>query len=167
MLTWMGRRTLYLWGLFLITIILFLMGFLALAPLSNSGAKCPTAACVFLYYLVFFPMVAGPCYVISPEVSSTRLRSKTVGLARNAYNLIYIIINVINPQMINPTAGDWKGKIGFFLGPVMILCIIWTYFRLPECKGQTYEELDLMFAKKVDARKFIKTCVVNAYAQGE
>lgn len=69
--------------------------------------------------------------------------------------------------MINPTAGDWKGKIGFFLGPVIILCIIWTYFRLPECKGQTYEELDLMFAKKVDARKFIKTCVVNAYAQGE
>lgn len=166
MLSWMGRRTLYLWGLVFIAIILFIMGFLALAPHSNSGAKWATASCVFLYDLVFFPMVAGPCYIISAEISSTRLRSRTVGIARNSYNLIYIIINVINPQMINPTAGNWKGKIGFFWAPVTILCVIWTYFRMPECKGRTYEELDLLFANRVPARKF-KTAVVDAFADDE
>nr|KAK5448860.1 hypothetical protein LTR18_001948 [Exophiala xenobiotica] len=166
MLSYMGRRQLYLWGLFFLGIVLFLMGFLALAPSSNSGAKWATAACVFLYDMFFFPMIAGPCYIISAEVSSTRLRSRTVGLARNAYNIIYIIINVINPQMINPTAGNWKGKIGFFWGGITILCFVWTYYRLPECKGRTYEELDLMFAQKVNARKF-KTCEVNPYAEGE
>lgn len=166
LISWMGRRTLYVWGLGLILIVLFLMGFLSLAPASNSGANWATAACVFLYDLVFFPCIAGPCYIISAEVSSTRLRSITVSLARNSYNLIYIIIAVIQPFMINPTAGNWKGKIGFFWGGITILCLLWTYFRLPECKGRTYEELDLMFAERVTARKF-KTCVVDPFAPGE
>lgn len=26
-----------------------------------------------------------------------------------------------------------------------MLCLIWAYFRIPETKGRTYEELDLMF----------------------
>jgi hypothetical protein len=31
----------------------------------------------------------------------------------------------------------------------------WSFFRLPEAKGRTYEELDLLFQKKVPARKMI------------
>jgi SP family general alpha glucoside:H+ symporter-like MFS transporter len=167
LISWMGRRTLYLSGLSLIVVVLFLMGFLALAPETNKGAQWATVACVFMYDLVFFPFIAGPCYIISAEVASTRLRSRTVGLARNIYNVIYIIIGIIQPYMLNPTAGDWKGKIGFFWGPVTILCLLWSYFRLPECKDRSYEELDLLFAHRVDARKF-KDCIVDAYAdEGE
>ena len=32
--------------------------------------------------------------------------------------------------------------------------MIWTFFRLPEAKDRTYEELDVMFHQKVPARKF-------------
>jgi SP family general alpha glucoside:H+ symporter-like MFS transporter len=35
----------------------------------------------------------------------------------------------------------------------------WSFFRLPEAKGRTYEELDLLFQKKVPARKFASTHV--------
>ncbi len=31
---------------------------------------------------------------------------------------------------------------------------MWTYFRLPEPKGLTYAELDVLFENKVSARKF-------------
>ena len=47
-----------------------------------------------------------------------------------------------------------------------MLCFVWAYFRLPECKGRTYEELDLLFAKEVPARKF-KGYLVNAYSADE
>jgi len=32
--------------------------------------------------------------------------------------------------------------------------MIWCYFRVPEMKGRTYEELDLMFARGVRTREF-------------
>ena len=38
------------------------------------------------------------------EVSSTRLRSKTVGLARNGYNVVGIVSGVLNTYMMNPLA---------------------------------------------------------------
>lgn len=41
---------------------------------------------------------------------------------------------------------------------------VWAYFRLPEPKGRTYEELDILFAKGISARKFHKTRV-DAYAE--
>ena len=31
---------------------------------------------------------------------------------------------------------------------------IWAFFRMPETKGRTYEELDLMFGSKLPTKKF-------------
>ena len=39
------------------------------------------------------------------------------------------------------------------------MLLTWTYFRLPEPKGRTYGELDVLFENKVSARKFAKTRV--------
>jgi SP family general alpha glucoside:H+ symporter-like MFS transporter len=36
---------------------------------------------------------------------------------------------------------------------------VWAYFRLPEPKGRTYEEWDILFEKKVSVRKFAKANV--------
>jgi MFS transporter, SP family, general alpha glucoside:H+ symporter len=47
-----------------------------------------------------------------------------------------------------------QGKLGFFFGGLAALCYVWAYFRVPETQGRTYEELDLLFSKKVPARKF-------------
>lgn len=70
-----------------------------------------------------------------------------------------IINGVIVPYMLNPTAWNWKGKSGFFWAGACFLCFLWTYFRLPEPKGRTYGELDILFERKVSARKFRDTDV--------
>ena len=44
-------------------------------------------------------------------------------------------------------------------GGICFLCIIYTYFRVPEPTGRSFAELDLLFEKKVSARKFAKTQV--------
>ena len=56
--------------------------------------------------------------------------------------------------MINPTEGNWKGKAGFFWAGTASLTALWAYLRLPELKGRSYEEADLMFHRGVSARKF-------------
>lgn len=44
----------------------------------------------------------GPiCFAIIAEVSSTRLRSKTIVLACNTYNIALIVSNILQPNMFN------------------------------------------------------------------
>lgn len=41
------------------------------------------------------------------------------------------------------------------------MVLLWAFFRLPECKGRSYRELDVLFERKVPARKFKKTEVAE------
>ena len=66
------------------------------------------------------------------------------------------IMTVAIPYMINPAEANMQGKLGFFFGGLAGVCLIWAFFRVPETKGRTYEELDLLFDKGVPARKFKK-----------
>lgn len=49
---------------------------------------------------------------------------------------------------------------------MLFLWRVWAYFRLPELKGRTYEELDILFTEYMKARDF-KGYVINAYTQVE
>jgi MFS transporter, SP family, general alpha glucoside:H+ symporter len=55
-------------------------------------------------------------------------------------------------------------NIGTPQGGICFLCIIYTYFRVPEPSGRSFAELDLLFEKGVSARKFKET-QVNVFAE--
>ncbi|KAG9620777.1 hypothetical protein KCU64_g21617, partial [Aureobasidium melanogenum] len=80
-------------------------------------------------------------------------------LGRNLYNIVGIVCSVLTPYMLNPSAWNWGNYAGFFWAGSCFLCIIYTYFRVPEPSGRTFAELDLLFEKKISARKFSKTQV--------
>jgi MFS transporter, SP family, general alpha glucoside:H+ symporter len=44
-------------------------------------------------------------------------------------------------------------------GGICFLCVIYTYFRVPEPRGRTFAELDVLFEHRVSARKFASTQV--------
>ncbi|KAF7198503.1 Maltose permease MAL31 [Pseudocercospora fuligena] len=156
-----GRRTLYLSGMICDCLLLLIVGILASAS-TTSGSKWGQAALCLIWLFVYSSTVGPICYTIISETSSLRLRAKSVCLSRNIYNITQIIANVIEPYLINPTEANLKGKTAYFWFGTAFLACIWTYFRLPECRGRTYEELDVMFAQKVPARKFA-TWQVDAY----
>ena len=59
--------------------------------------------------MIFLVAVAdfttGPViYAVIPELPSTRLRAKTIVLARNAYNIIGLIAGLITARQLNPLA---------------------------------------------------------------
>lgn len=45
------------------------------------------------------------------------------------------------------------------------MTVIWAFFRLPETRDRSYEELDLMFIAKIPTRRFRKYHV-DAYQNG-
>lgn len=162
-----GRRTLYLWGLATLSAILVTVGFISVgAPEDSQDGNYAQASMMLAWLLVYYLTVGPICYAIISETSSTRLRNKSVCLSRIAYYIAQVVCNVVNPYMLNPTAGDWRGKTGFFWGGFAALFFVWTWFRLPETKGKTFEELDILFLRCVKARDFAKYSV-DAYADRE
>ncbi|KAM0447602.1 hypothetical protein ACHAO4_008929 [Trichoderma viride] len=150
----LGRRTMYLWGLGILTTILLVVGFISVGAADSAGGNYAQASMVLLWQFVYYVTVGPICYAIISEVSSTRLRNKSVCLSRIVYYIAQIICNVVNPYMLNPTAGNWRGKTGFFWGFWAFVFFVWTWFRLPETKDKTFEELDILFASGVKAREF-------------
>lgn len=95
---------------------------------------------------VIYDMTVGPvCYVILPEISSLRQRIKTAALARAVYDISGFPLGTLFNYMINPANWNWGGKIGYWYGGLATLGFIYTFYRVPESKGRTYAELDLLF----------------------
>ncbi|KAK9476108.1 general substrate transporter [Lipomyces japonicus] len=155
LITRIGRRTLYVYGLAVLASLLFLIGFLAIPPTASRFAFAQ-AGIVFAWAIVFYMTLGPVCFAIISETSSMRLRAKSVSLARNSYYMVGIVINVLNPYMVNSSAWDWRGKTAFFYAGTCTACFVWAFFRLPETKDRTYEELDVLFANKIPATKFDK-----------
>jgi hypothetical protein len=55
---------------------------------------------------------------------------------------------------MNPTKLNLQGFTGFVCGATALFTTIWSYFRLLETKDWSYGELDILFGKRVSARKF-------------
>ncbi|SCZ88307.1 BZ3500_MvSof-1268-A1-R1_Chr2-1g04324 [Microbotryum saponariae] len=152
-----GRRNIYTYGLAALCGILFIIGFMGIA---NSVSAVRAVGAMLLLYTFIYDLSVGPvCYSLVAEMSSTRLRAKTVVLARNFYNLFGIVNYVIMPRFLNPEALDWGPKTGFFYAGFCFLCTVYCYFRLPEPKGRSFGELDVLFEQGVSARKFSSTHV--------
>jgi len=157
-MTRFGRRKVYLYGLSALCIILLIVGGLAVpSAKGDANAKWGQAALILIWVFLYDFTVGPVAYCIVGEVSSTRLRGKTVGLARNAYNIIGIPAGYINTYAMSPAAWNWKGYSAFFWFGSCFLSLVWSYFRLPECKGRTFRELDILFENGVPARKFNTT----------
>ncbi|KAE8363781.1 general substrate transporter [Aspergillus caelatus] len=154
-----GRRTLYLSGQVFMCILLFIIGCTSFAGHGNTAAQWTTGSMMLVYTFTYNSTVGPLCYSLVSELPSTRLRIKSTVVARNVYNVACIISNLITPRMINPTAWGWGTKSGFFWAGSCFLCAVWTYFRLPEPKGRTYAELDVLFEKRISARKFKTTYI--------
>lgn len=156
-----GRRTLYLSGQLAMCLVLGTIGFVSLAGKSNVAAQWAIGSLLLVYTFMYDCTVGPVCYSLVSELSSTRLRTKTVVLARNLYNITGITTNILTPLMLNPSAWNWGAKSGFFWAASCFLCFLWSFFRLPEPRGRTYGELEILFEQGVPARKFSKTEVAG------
>jgi SP family general alpha glucoside:H+ symporter-like MFS transporter len=154
----LGRRTLYLYGLCGLCAMLFIMGFLGLVPESHRQQGALATGAIMIVWALFYQLTVGTvCYSLVAELSTRRLQIKTVVLGRNLYNIVGIITSVLSPYMLNPGEWNWSNYTGFFWAGLCFCSIIYTYFRIPEPRGRTFAELDMLFEKGVSARKFATT----------
>ncbi|RYP75332.1 hypothetical protein DL771_002428 [Monosporascus sp. 5C6A] len=160
-----GRRRIFNIGLSVLIFLMFIIGILDSIPGRPSGVAWAESTLMLVWNGAYDLSVGPIVFVILGECSATRVRSKTIAVATAAQAIVGIIMTVAIPYMINPNQANMQGKLGYFFGGLGALCLVWSYFRIPETKDRTYEELDLLFDREVPAREF-KAYRINAPSLG-
>lgn len=160
-----GRRSIFIVGLGVLAILQVIIGILDCIPGQPDAAIWALSSLMLVWNGVYDLSIGPICFCIISEVSATRVRSKSIAVATAAQATLGIIMTVAIPYMINSAQANLGGKLGFFFGGLAAICWVWTYLRLPETRGRTYDELDLMFEKRVPTRQFkaynINSAILN------
>lgn len=110
-----GRRSLYLYGLCGLCLMLFILGFLGLVPEEHRDQASIATGSIMLCWALCYQLTVGTvCYSLVAEMSSRRLQIKTVVLGRVMYIIVGIVCSVLTPYMLNPSAWNWSNFAGFF-----------------------------------------------------
>ncbi|KAJ5689993.1 hypothetical protein N7462_004385 [Penicillium macrosclerotiorum] len=153
-LRFMGRRTILLSGAVAEVVCWFVVAIVAVAaPNAPAAASCLVAfICLFTFFFTWSWGAVG--WIVASEVSSNKLRSRTQSLGTTINWTTSLIVAAISPYLINTSAANLGGEIGFIWGSLTFVGLIWAYFYLPETDGRTLEEIDEIFMKNIPARKF-------------
>ncbi|KAJ5875578.1 uncharacterized protein N7473_012925 [Penicillium subrubescens] len=153
-----GRRAIYLWGTATNVTFLFILGIVASIPQSNATNYAQAILGIVISFV--FAGTLGPIsYTIISETSSVRLRALSTGVGRAAYYVAEIPMIYLASQMLNGTGWNLAGKCGYVWGGTAVVCWVMAYFFLPELKDRSYREADILFNRKVPARKFKGTVI--------
>ena len=102
--TYLGRRTIYVWGTFISTIFLIALGIAGSFP--TSPVENNAVAALGLIISVLFTLGPAPAsWVIIGETSAIRLRPLTTGMGRATYYIVEIPCIFLASYMLNPTVG--------------------------------------------------------------
>jgi MFS transporter, SP family, general alpha glucoside:H+ symporter len=155
--TYMGRRTIYVWGQAINCGFLVAVGIAG--SFSGKAAQNATAALGLIVSIGFCLGPAPATWVIIGETSSIRLRPLTTGVGRGAYYIVNIGCIFLSSYMLNPTEGNLGGKCGYVWAGTALICTLASWYWIPEMKNRSYREIDILFKRKVQARKWKQTVV--------
>lgn len=100
--TYMGRRTIYVWGSLINVVFLVALGIAGSFPRSDSSSLA--MASLGLIVSVGFTLGPAPAsWVIIAETSAIRLRPLTTGIGRAAYYVVNIPCIFLSTYMLNST----------------------------------------------------------------
>jgi SP family general alpha glucoside:H+ symporter-like MFS transporter len=103
LMPYLGRRTIYVAGMFLMSCTLYLIAILNIWT-ENKPVALAQAVLTLIWTWFFQNSVGQLGWAVPAEIGSTRLRQKTICLARNSYYISSVIAGVLQPYFMNPSA---------------------------------------------------------------
>ncbi|KFA65070.1 hypothetical protein S40285_03091 [Stachybotrys chlorohalonatus IBT 40285] len=149
-----GRRTLIVPSLFMLTAILLAMG---IAGCFSTEAALWAIVVLMYLWAIIYQISLGACgFVLASEIATLRLRASTQALVTVMNGVWGLIMQFTIPYMINPDSGNLGGQTGFIFFGTGLLTAIAGYFMFPETKGITFEKMDKLYESGVSPRHFKK-----------
>ncbi|KAF4472548.1 Hexose transporter [Fusarium albosuccineum] len=149
-----GRRTLIVPALFILSAILLAMG---IAGCFESTAALWSIVVLMYLWALVYQISLGACgFVLASEVATLRLRATTQALVTMMNGVWGLIMQFTIPYMINPDSGNLGGKAGSIFFGTGLLTAMGGYFLFPETKGISFAKMDELYQSGIKPRHFKK-----------
>jgi SP family general alpha glucoside:H+ symporter-like MFS transporter len=156
--TYLDRRTIYVYGQAINCVFLLALGIAASVPTSTASNNAQ--ASLGLIVSVLFCLGPAPAsWVIIGETSSVRLRPLTTGVGRGAYYLVNIPCIFLGSYMLNSDKWALGGKSGYIWAGTAFACTVMSWQWIPEMRHRSFREIDILFQRRVQARKWKETVI--------
>ncbi|EPQ56379.1 MFS monosaccharide transporter [Gloeophyllum trabeum ATCC 11539] len=150
-----GRRRLLLIGAIGMTICEFLVAIVGVTVSVDNTAGQKVLIAFVCIYIAFFASTWGPiAWVVVGEIYPLAVRAKAMSLATASTWLWNFGISYATPYMVNsgPGNADLSVKVFFVWGSTCACCILFTYFFIPEMKGLSLEQVDILYQNTTPRR---------------
>ncbi|KAL7418068.1 monosaccharide importer [Mrakia frigida] len=156
-----GRRSLLLWGAVVMLVCEYLVAIVgvtrgqvdAATGAINLPAQRVLIAFVCLYIAAFASTWGPIAWVVTGEIFPLAIRGKAMSMSTASNWLWNFGIGYATPYLVDaPTTGvngvktaNLGVKVFFLWGSTCLLCVVFTYFFVPETKGLSLEQVDLLY----------------------
>ncbi|KAL2788195.1 general substrate transporter [Aspergillus keveii] len=107
----------------------------------NKSAGWAGIAFIYIYDINFSYSFAPIGWVLPSEIFNLSIRSKAISITTSATWMCNFIIGLVTPDMLESIT--WGTYI--FFAAFCLLALAFTFFFIPETRGKTLEDMDLIF----------------------
>ncbi|KAL4892927.1 general substrate transporter [Aspergillus ambiguus] len=140
-----GRRVLLMSGAVGTAVSLVIVGAVIAAfgadLVHHRAAGWAGIAFIYIYDVNFSYSFAPIGWVLPSEIFNLSIRSKAISITTSATWMCNFIIGLITPDMLDSIT--WGTYI--FFAAFCLLALAFTFFCIPETRGKTLEDMDLIF----------------------
>ncbi|KAF9530486.1 MFS monosaccharide transporter [Crepidotus variabilis] len=106
-------------------------------------------------FIAFFAATWGPIsWVVTPELFPLELRAKGMSLVVASNWIINFALGYATPYLVNsePGSAGLGSKVFFLWGSTCFISIFFTFICVPETKGLSLEQIDVMYRETTPIR---------------
>ncbi|CAE6421175.1 unnamed protein product [Rhizoctonia solani] len=144
----LGRRTLLIWGAFFLCVFQLIIAIAGVTiPVDNMAGQRMLVAFVFLYVSAFAVSWGPVAWVLNAEMFPLAVRAKGLAMTNATNWAVNFGISYSIPYLVNdgPQSLGLGARVYFLWGSLSALCCVYAYFFIPETKGLTLEQVDMLF----------------------
>lgn len=143
-----GRRRLLLIGAVGMAVCEFIVAIVGVTVSVTNTAGQKVLVAFVCIYIFFFASTWGPiAWIVTGEIFPLAVRAKAMSLSTASNWLWNFGIGYATPYLVNtgPGVAGLKAKVFFIWGSTCVGCFIFTYFCVPETKGLSLEQIDVLY----------------------
>ncbi|KAI9511393.1 general substrate transporter [Russula earlei] len=147
-----GRRRLLIVGAIGMTICEYMIAIIGSATKATDQSAQSAEVALVCFYIAFFASTWGPiAWVVTGEIFPLQIRAKAMSLSVASNWLWNFGIAYSTPYLVDAGPGnlDLGSKVFYIWGSTCFCCILFAYFCIPETKGLSLEQIDLLYQNRL------------------
>lgn len=150
-----GRRRLLLIGAAGMMVCEYLVAIIGVTISVDNHSGQQALIALVCIYIAFFASTWGPiAWVVIGEIFPLNVRAKGMSMSAASNWLWNFGIGYATPYLVNvgPGSAGLQAKVFFIWGTTCLGCLIFTYFCVPETKGLSLEQVDILYQNTTPIR---------------